>query len=195
MSTESPVASDRTLDRAMTRAQGARRTRKSSLLWRSSAPRAGRKSIAALVTGVLAMAGMTGVAVVGATAEGGAVAPLVDSGVDELQCGPGQIVVDVDLGELAQVCVVVFPDPNGVAECPDGLVELDVDLDPLTILCTTALLGDNNLIDLDLPPEGGPLSGLTGGGGPLSGLTGGGGGGGLGGITAPLKNLLGGLFG
>ncbi|MEJ7826253.1 MAG: hypothetical protein WKF48_12530, partial [Solirubrobacteraceae bacterium] len=68
MSKESPVASDRTLDHVMRRAQSARGTRKSSLLWRSSAPRAGKKSVAVVVSGVMAMAGLTGMAVMGASA-------------------------------------------------------------------------------------------------------------------------------
>ncbi len=57
MSTERPVASDRVLQSAMTRAQGAPRT-KTSLLWRSSAPRTPRKTIALLVAAIAATGGM-----------------------------------------------------------------------------------------------------------------------------------------
>ena len=62
MSTERPVASDCAIDSVMTRAQGARGASKSSLMWRSSAPRAPRKSLALGVAGVLAMAGAAGMA-------------------------------------------------------------------------------------------------------------------------------------
>ena len=58
MSEERPVASDRALNSVMTRAQGARRTRKSSLLWRSSAPRTPRKTITMFFVALLATGGM-----------------------------------------------------------------------------------------------------------------------------------------
>ena len=57
ISDERPVASGRTLDNVMTRAQGAR-TRRSSLLWRSSAPRTPRKTIAIVVAALFATGGM-----------------------------------------------------------------------------------------------------------------------------------------
>lgn len=62
ISKERPVASNFALDRVMTRAQGARSARRSSLLWRSSAPRAPKKSIAVGIAALLAMAGMAGAA-------------------------------------------------------------------------------------------------------------------------------------
>ncbi|HEV2776918.1 MAG TPA: hypothetical protein VGV90_15095 [Solirubrobacteraceae bacterium] len=178
MSMESPVASDRALDRVMTRAQGARRTRKSSLLWRSSAPRAGRKSIAVAVAGVLAMAGLTGMTVMSATAnhEPGH----IDSPVDEADCPGGVIQAEVILGELVQACVVVLPfDPDSNATCPPGAVQIDVDLDALTQTCATALIGEDNIIDVPIGGGGGggggnPLGDLLDGlGGGLGGLGGG----------------------
>ena len=61
MSDERPVASNHTLDRVMTRAQGARRTRK-SFMWRSSAPRTPRKTIAFAITALLATGGVAATA-------------------------------------------------------------------------------------------------------------------------------------
>ena len=57
MSDERPAADGHTLDRVMTRAQGAR-TRKSSLLWRSSAPRTPKKTIALVIAAIFATGGM-----------------------------------------------------------------------------------------------------------------------------------------
>ena len=57
MSDERPAADGRTLDRVMTRAQGAR-TRKSSLLWRSSAPRTPKKTIALVIAAIFATGGL-----------------------------------------------------------------------------------------------------------------------------------------
>ncbi len=57
MSDERPAADGHTLDRVMTRAQGAR-TRKSSLLWRSSAPRTPKKTIALVIAAIAATGGM-----------------------------------------------------------------------------------------------------------------------------------------
>lgn len=192
MSTESPVASDRTLDRAMTRAQGARRTRKSSLLWRSSAPRAGRKGIAVAVAGVLAMAGMTGVAVMGATAQSGVdVTIQLDSTPSATNCPDGVVQAVVTIGGLVDACVVVLPyDPNSNATCPPGSIQLDVDLDALTQTCATVGVGGANAIDIPIGGGGSPLDSLT---GALGGLGGGGGGGGnpLGGLTGLLGGLLG----
>lgn len=62
MSDERPVASDRTLDRVMTRAQAARPARKSGLLWRSSAPRTPRKTLALVCAALLTTGGMAATA-------------------------------------------------------------------------------------------------------------------------------------
>ena len=64
MSKERPVASDRVLSRVMTRARGAGRAR-TSLLWRSSAPRPPRRSIAVCVAALLAAGSMTAAATAG----------------------------------------------------------------------------------------------------------------------------------
>ena len=58
MSEGAPGRRDRALNSVMTRAQGARRTRKSSLLWRSSAPRTPRKTITMFFIALLATGGM-----------------------------------------------------------------------------------------------------------------------------------------
>lgn len=80
MRTDRPVASDRALDRVMTRAQGARRTRKTSLLWRSSAPRTPRKTIALVCAALVTTGGMAATANAGLldTLLGGNI-PLVSS--------------------------------------------------------------------------------------------------------------------
>lgn len=118
MSKERPVASDPALDRVMTRAQSARRPRK-SLLWRSTAPRAGRRSIAAVVAGVMAMAGMTGVAVLGASADSNVNPTALNSVPTPVtDCPPGTI--KVDLPDL--LCAVVIPD----GDCPEGTVQVDL---------------------------------------------------------------------
>jgi hypothetical protein len=192
MSMESPVASDRTLDRVMTRAEGARRPRKSSFLWRSSAPRAGRRGLAVAVAGVMAMAGMTGVAVMGATAQ-------IDSTPSELSCPSGVVQLVPIVGDLVQACVSVLPFAEGAdAVCPPGAIQIDVDLGSLTQTCATVLVGEDNLIDLPIGGTGGggsPLDSLTGALGGLGGGGGGGGGGGLGGGLGGLSGLLSGLLG
>lgn len=144
MSKERPVASDPALDRVMTRAQSARRPRK-SLLWRSSAPRAGRKSVAALVAGVMAMAGVTGVAVLGASADSNVNPTALNSPVTPVTPCP-QGTVRVDLPGL--LCAVVVPDVNGV--CPQGTIRIEIP----TLLCLVVV-----------PDPGGTGGGGTGGGG------------------------------
>lgn len=126
MSKERPVASDPALDRVMTRAQSARRPRK-SLLWRSTAPRAGRRSIAALVAGVMAMAGVTGVAVLGASADDSVNPTALNSVVTPppvVDCPDGTIAVDLE----PLLCAVIIPE----GDCPEGSVQ--VDLPPLTCI-------------------------------------------------------------
>jgi len=59
---ERPVPSDRTLDRVMTRAQGARRSPKPSLLWSRTAPQAPKRFLAFCAAAVMATGGMTAVA-------------------------------------------------------------------------------------------------------------------------------------
>lgn len=58
---ERPVASDRQLSRVMRRTEGARGTRK-SLLWRSSAPRSPRRTIALAIAALVATGGFTAAA-------------------------------------------------------------------------------------------------------------------------------------
>lgn len=115
MSTERPVASDRVLDRAMTRASAANAPRKSSLLWRSTAPRARKKSLALGAAGILAMGGMAGLTMGGATA--------FHEGYPHVaECAPGTQLVDLDvligsgqpilgvvvqIGEIVGVCIQI----------------------------------------------------------------------------------------
>lgn len=68
MSANRPVASERTLERAFTRAQGARRDNATGLMWRSSRPRTPTKAIAAIAATLAAAGGVTAIGVGAATA-------------------------------------------------------------------------------------------------------------------------------
>lgn len=127
LTAERPVASDHALDRVMSRAQSERQPRK-SLLWRSTAPRARRKSLALAIAGVMATGGIGGLAVAGAGAvdsnpEPPAVYKPCKSGVfHELLPGVfagvkvnglfngGKVVAKVKIGNLVGVCIVIGGD-------------------------------------------------------------------------------------
>ncbi|HEX2725734.1 MAG TPA: hypothetical protein VHN20_07930 [Beijerinckiaceae bacterium] len=126
LTAERPVADDHALDSVMSRAQSVSRPRK-SLMWRSSAPKARRKSLALAIAGVMATAGIGGLAVAGAGAvDSNPPPPVVTScpnigdmflvGVvaqlgDTVQGGE-VVAVDVTIGNLVGVCIRIG-DLNG----------------------------------------------------------------------------------
>lgn len=155
MSEERPVASDRALNSVMTRAQGARRTRKSSLLWRSSAPRTPRKTItmlfvALLATGSMATASQAAIGdglLGGLLGDNGLVGSLlggllgtnekikapvnvnVDNDAANVQynrCGDATLArVNLNLQPLLFGCVRLFP-VGADGKCDDALIKIDL---------------------------------------------------------------------
>lgn len=114
MSTERPVASDRTLDRVMTRAQGARPARKSSLMWRSTAPRVRGKVLALGAGAILAAAGTVGMTTGAAMAQYELGCPAGTQFISVIaevgdQLPPNLLVVNADvvIGNLLGVCARV----------------------------------------------------------------------------------------
>ena len=150
MSTERPIASDRALRNVMTRAQGALRTRKSSLLWRSSAPRTPRKTIGLSLAALVATVGIAGAAnAISLPIVGNLEIPLVGNSInlDILQqnaavtqyadCPLGVVRVVVN-SQLVNVCVVVLPVAN--ATClPAAPLRVNISLAPLVTACVRSL--------------------------------------------------------
>ena len=162
MSRERPVASDRALRNVMTRAQSAGRTRKFSLLWRSSAPRAPRKAIGFSLVAIVATVGFAGAAnafslpilgnLLGSSSSqllnvdlntnnpttlkvnlGKQNAPVIQYA----DCPLGLVRVVVS-GNLVDACVVVLPVGN--AACPaGGLIRVNLPLAPLVTACVRVL--------------------------------------------------------